>query len=129
MGPAFFPVVGVAFGKRPDTRFPGFQYIPTGADTLFKFRACSACRAHGYMVIAKISRKIGAAPVKRNNHFVFSVGLYVYDGFQVSFGTGFGILAPVEVDGKDHVLGCHGFAIVKFHALAQFECPHLGIGC
>jgi hypothetical protein len=62
MGPALFPVVGIAFGKRPDTRFPGFQDIAAGADTLFEFRAFGACRTDGDMVITKISRKSALPP-------------------------------------------------------------------
>ena len=127
MGAVGFEKVGVALALGNHAGFEFRLDVGAGADALDPVILAGFRRLDGEMVVAGNKGEVGIAAAKFEDDPVFAVGLDVLDLVHDALGGGFGIFAPVVVDGKDDVLGGHGFAVVEFDAFSEVKGPGLGI--
>ena len=121
------PVVRVPFQVDAHARLEALDLVRTGADPGFPVGLAAFARHHRQVVVAENEREVGVPGVEGEDHGVLAVGRDVGDRRDDRLGGGLRVLAPVVVDGCDHVLGRHLPAVVVGHALAQLEGPGRGV--
>jgi hypothetical protein len=89
-------------------------------------------RTTGKSALPDLSLKITVslpcvARLELEDHRVLAVGLDVLDRRNKALAGRLRILAAVNVDGMDDVLGYERLAVVELHALAQLEHPLGGV--
>ena len=120
-------VIGVAGAQKSHTRLPGLQGERSGADALFIVCAFGALRDNRNVIVTGDKGEVGIPFFQGKYHYILAVGLNVGDRIHDALGRRFGVRSPVLVKGIDHIVGIHGFAIVKFDSFAQLESPYGGI--
>ncbi|VTR70835.1 hypothetical protein DESC_860011 [Desulfosarcina cetonica] len=125
-GPIGFEIIGIAHGKGAHPGLEGLDFVPAGENPRGKVGALGA---HHKMVVAQGEGKVGVAAFQFERQGVLVLFFHADDRFDQRLGSRFGARLEVPVDGIDHVVGVHGFAVVELDALAQVKNPFLGIRC
>ena len=126
VGFAFPEVIGIAGAEEPHPGLPGLQYHRSGTDALFIVCAFGALRDNRNVIVTGDKGEVCIPFFKGKDNRMLAVGLDVGDRIDNALGRRFGVRPPVLVKGIDHIVGIHGFAIMKFDPFAQLESPY---GC
>ena len=121
MGAIRLPVIRVLADDGFDTRLVGFEDVAAGADPGVEIHVILGHDEHRGQRQNRGETCIRL--VQGDRHLIGGGGLNVLDHGDQRLGLADRVLAPVQVDREDHVIGIHRLAVVEFDTLAQLEHP------
>ncbi len=121
------PAIGIQLQLGPHAGLEGLQGIGARPDARLPIGLAVLGRHDVEVIIGQNIGEVGVAALQGEDHAVRAVGLDILDAGHDAFGAGLGVLAPVQVQRGDDVLGLERLAVVPLDALAQLEDPGLGV--
>ncbi|MND94450.1 hypothetical protein D3C80_866670 [compost metagenome] len=128
MSPARLPVVGVAFQRHAHTWLERLDGVAASADAGAPVGNAILAGHDCQVVVSHHIREVGIARVQFEHHAVSAVGTHLGHIAEHGLGRRSRRIAQVMVDRGDHIVDGQALAVMKLHALAQFEGPDPGIG-